>query len=270
MKMTFVKEKAKQYLIEDHARFKEVLLILGLIGCISSVVDENGHILSLMLSFIIGLVLISYKHGYVVSSLKMMKGEIVERHDAYVGFKRWKELFSTYFISELFNGGIALIVAFVLTAIVSINLNEVIAGIQNPELLDNDITAQFVLGVIISVIIIFIVMVITSALTFAMPYLLEEYQIKGSQALNTSIRIMKRHIWDFVKMQFSFVGYILLIAILYGLIEYMVKIISPYLATIIATMISQIVAVYLFVPYYEMTKVLFFQEIIEKENILYK
>ena len=104
-----------------------------------------------------------------------------------------------------------------------------------------------------------IVFVISSYL-FAVPYLLERYQMTNLMAIKESYRFMKGHIFDYIKLNLSFLGWILgLMIIQMGLNRLLMFL--PILGALISAIITGIIGVYTYLPRYQLSKAIFFEEL---------
>ena len=92
MNIQKIKERANQVLEMNKAQYIRILIILILLGLIPGLFNTGQ---SSLLYAIISLVFLTLSHGYVVSSLKMVRNQahLLSDDDAFVGFKRIKELF---------------------------------------------------------------------------------------------------------------------------------------------------------------------------------
>ncbi|MFR1294988.1 MAG: DUF975 family protein [Coprobacillus cateniformis] len=105
-----------------------------------------------------------------------------------------------------------------------------------------------------------IVMVVASAFVFAMPYLLEQYHMTTMTALKESFSLMQNHIWDLIKLELSFLGWMILVGIIQGVIGELLMFI-PVLGTLIASVVSGLIAIYVYLPKYMVSQAIFFEEL---------
>ena len=273
MNIRKIKERANQLLSVDKQQYIRILMILVLLELIPTLFSTGHDILSRIIYIIISLAFIAVSHGYVVSSLKMVRNQssLLSDDDALVGFKRFKGLFSTYLLNNIVLFFITFAAMFILMMIfgaflsgiqldsfaneisLSGNYTQVLLSIfsQSPSLL-----AAFILFYMLMIIIVFVI----SSYLFAVPYLLERYQMTNLMAIKESYRFMKGHIFDYIKLNLSFLGWILgLMIIQMGLNRLLMFL--PILGALISAIITGIIGVYTYLPRYQLSKAIFFEEL---------
>ena len=273
MNIRKIKERANQLLSVDKQQYIRILMILVLLELIPTLFSTGHDILSRIIYIIISLAFIAVSHGYVVSSLKMVRNQssLLSDDDALVGFKRFKGLFSTYLLNNIVLFFITFAAMFILMMIfgaflsgiqldsfaneisLSGNYTQVLLSIfsQSPSLL-----AAFILFYMLMIVIVFMI----SSYLFAVPYLLERYQMTNLMAIKESYRFMKGHIFDYIKLNLSFLGWILgLMIIQMGLNRLLMFL--PILGALISAIITGIIGVYTYLPRYQLSKAIFFEEL---------
>ena len=273
MNIRKIKERANQLLSVDKQQYIRILMILVLLELIPTLFSTGHDILSRIIYIIISLAFIAVSHGYVVSSLKMVRNQssLLSDDDALVGFKRFKGLFSTYLLNNIVLFFITFAAMFILMMIfgaflsgiqldsfaneisLSGNYTQVLLRIfsQSPSLL-----AAFILFYMLMIVIVFVI----SSYLFAVPYLLERYQMINLMAIKESYRFMKGHIFDYIKLNLSFLGWILgLMIIQMGLNRLLMFL--PILGALISAIITGIIGVYTYLPRYQLSKAIFFEEL---------
>ena len=273
MNIRKIKERANQLLSVDKQQYIRILMILVLLELIPTLFSTGHDILSRIIYIIISLAFIAVSHGYVVSSLKMVRNQssLLSDDDALVGFKRFKGLFSTYLLNNIVLFFITFAAMFILMMIfgaflsgiqldsfaneisLSGNYTQVLLSIfsQSPSLL-----AAFILFYMLIIVIVFVI----SSYLFAVPYLLERYQMTNLMAIKESYRFMKGHIFDYIKLNLSFLGWILgLMIIQMGLNRLLMFL--PILGALISAIITGIIGVYTYLPRYQLSKAIFFEEL---------
>ena len=273
MNIRKIKERANQLLSVDKQQYIRILMILVLLELIPTLFSTGHDILSRIIYIIISLAFIAVSHGYVVSSLKMVRNQssLLSDDDALVGFKRFKGLFSTYLLNNIVLFFITFAAMFILMMIfgaflsgiqldsfaneisLSGNYTQVLLSIfsQSPSLL-----AAFILFYMLMIVIVFVI----SSYLFAVPYLLERYQMTNLMAIKESYRFMKGHIFDYIKLNLSFLGWILgLMIIQMGLNRLLMFL--PILGVLISAIITGIIGVYTYLPRYQLSKAIFFEEL---------
>lgn len=273
MNIRKIKERANQLLSVDKQQYIRILMILVLLELIPTLFSTGHDVLSRIIYIIISLAFIAVSHGYVVSSLKMVRNQssLLSDDDALVGFKRFKGLFSTYLLNNIVLFFITFAAMFILMMIfgaflsgiqldsfaneisLSGNYTQVLLSIfsQSPSLL-----AAFILFYMLMIVIVFVI----SSYLFAVPYLLERYQMTNLMAIKESYRFMKGHIFDYIKLNLSFLGWILgLMIIQMGLNRLLMFL--PILGALISAIITGIIGVYTYLPRYQLSKAIFFEEL---------
>lgn len=272
MNIQKIKERARQVQNINKAQYVHILLIIILLELIPNLFDIGEDILSQLLYTIISIVFIAVSHGYIVSSLKMIRNQshMLTSHDAFVGFKRFKELFSTYLLTDLLITVLGMIASFILTTFIGIFIIGFPKRISSQVVLSNDYTQilsvdsnlpvytlfAFLLFCLIIIVLIFII----SSYFFAVPYLLERYNLKNMNAIKESFRFMKGHIWDIIKLDLSFLGWMIVVTFVQIIICEILSFL-PILGSLIASIISSIVAVYTYLPRYYLSRAIFFEEL---------
>ena len=273
MNIRKIKERANQLLSVDKQQYIRILMILVLLELIPTLFSTGHDILSRIIYIIISLAFIAVSHGYVVSSLKMVRNQssLLSDDDALVGFKRFKGLFSTYLLNNIILFFITFAAMFILMMIfgaflsgiqldsfaneisLSGNYTQVLLSIFSQSL---SLLAAFILFYMLMIVIVFVI----SSYLFAVPYLLERYQMTNLMAIKESYRFMKGHIFDYIKLNLSFLGWILgLMIIQMGLNRLLMFL--PILGALISAIITGIIGVYTYLPRYQLSKAIFFEEL---------
>lgn len=282
MKISLIKTKATTLLETCKSQVVRIMVLLTLIGLIPSLFNDSENIFFQMIYFILSIAFLTFEHGFVVSSLKVARNnaDSLSDDDIFVGFKRWKELFPTYLLSNFIALGITVLVGLLLIIVFSILFGSVISNMSTTimsSILQESDPAYAIYGLMTQVpsllfvfllifLIILVLEVVISGLLFAVPYLLEEYGMHNMQAIKESCSIMKGHVWDYIKLELSFVGWSILTGIMMVMILSIFEMIPilnqmPILGSMIASIISGIVSVYLYIPRYQVSKAILFEEI---------
>lgn len=276
MDITLIKRRADELLETCKPQMIRNITLLMLIGLVPSLFDGDNALMELI-SFILLIVFLTFEHGYVVSSLKVVRNNAqnLSDDDVFVGFRRWKELFPTYLVSSLVLFGVTMISAIVLIVIFMILFGSAIGNmstivLSNLNMAQSNPTAlvqlliqyapSLVTVIMLVTIIMLVIIVVFSVLLFAMPYLLEQYGMTTTVALKESVALMKGHIWDMIKLELSFLGWMILVAIVQGAVEYLLSFI-PVLGSMIAAIAGVFVAVYTYMPRYVLSQAIFFEEL---------
>ncbi len=271
MNIQKIKARAGQIQNLNRAQYMRILLMLVLLELIPNLFDIGEDILSRLLYLIISIVFIAVAHGYVISSLKMVRNQsqMLADDDAFVGFKRFKELFSTYLLTNIVTIVLGMVAMFILTVFLGIIIGST-AGLPSEAVLLNDYTqivsyltnlpvsilATFMLFYLLLIVIVFVI----SSYMFAVPYLLERYHMTNLNAIKESFRLMKGHILDFIKLNLSFLGWMVLIILVQSFIGGFLAFL-PVLGSLIAAIIAGVISVYTYMPRYQLSRAIFFEEL---------
>lgn len=275
MNIRQIKKRADDLLSDCKPQVIRILIIMLLIGAIPSLLNYNNPLFGII-SFILLILLIPFSHGQIVMALKVVRNNksALNDEDSLVGFKRFKELFVTYLLTGLIVIIVSFVIAFVGLMIFTIIFGASIAsasamfqsvGLNAMSSVDMLLNLGAYAPIIIMcflllILLIVIVVVIFSLYLYAVPYLLEQYHMEGFNAIRESFSFIKGNVWNLFKLQLSFVGWIILFAIIEGtLLEVLAFI--PILGAVIASLIAGTLAIYVYMPKYIISMAIFFEEI---------
>lgn len=243
-----------------------IMLLTAIFNLLLEIVDSFVGIL------IVGIVFLTVEHGFVVSSLKVVKDQKDElsQDDAFVGFKRFKELFPTYCLSEFLKLFITILLALIMFLIALGTLPMSFADVMNAYTIDPIDTffkySSFFDSLILIVIVIFLFNMFISVYFFAVPYLLEEEHLTCKKAILESVKIMKGHVWQYLKLILSFIGWILLQGIFQVSIDEVLSFI-PYVG-VLSSLIGSLIGVYMYYPKFIVSKAILYEEIKLNKNLI--
>lgn len=278
MNISNIKNRADELLLTCKPQFIRIMTIMMLVGLIPSLFAESQNSLISLIYMVLTILFLSFRHGYVVSSLKIVRNDSqsLNDDDAFVGFSRFKELFSTYLVMGLIMFAIAFVIVFILMFIFMILFGGIIANafstlpmVYYSFISSGDVsylialltqTPSLILLILLLTLIIIIVVAVLSVVFFAVPYLLEQYHMTNLNAVKESIQFMKNHIWDMIKLELSFLGWMILVAIVQGVVGELLSFI-PVLGTLIAAIAAGFVGIYTYLPKYYVSQAIFFEEI---------
>lgn len=272
MNIKDIKKRADDLLMYCKPQMIRICMIMALVGLIPSIFTGTNNAFGSLLNFVISIFFLVFSHGYIVSSLKVVKNNVHELNDedAFVGFKRFKELFPTYLVSELVRIVAGIIMFIVIAIVFAMIIGVTIPSIETiPQMVDEPINAflyfiyaypSFILIIFVMFIVIFVISLLMDAYLFAVPYLLEEYHYYNGGAIKESFAFMRGHIFDFIKLQLSFLGYMILTAIIAVVIS-MVLSFVPFIGAMLSGILTAFVSVYLYYPKYIVSQTIFFEEI---------
>lgn len=267
-----IKQKANQMVLENKQEIIRIMSIIVVINLIPSFFESFDNTAMSALAGVASILCATFYHGYVVSGLKIARHNANEMtdDDAYVGIKRFKELFPTYIIKNLISAGIVVICAIVLMIICMVAAVVFVGGDIVDLLLYPSSYYDFsslgsglvivALLVLVAVAIVVIVAIFVNAYLFATPYLLERYHMKNMEAIKESYSFMKGHVKDYILLELSYLGWMILIVVIDALCSELLSFI-PVLGSVIGSLVSGIIAVYLYTPQYYTSLAIFFEEI---------
>ncbi len=272
MNRRLIKEKADSLLLTVKPQFIRILMIMMLVNIIPSLLNTGNGVFSVLIDLVLLLAFLTFGHGIIVSSLKIVRnqGDTLEDQDAFVGFKKYKELFFTYFISNMFVLAVTWVIAIGAIVLVIILFGSGV-GINNlvSMFTSNSIDVNSMMGysafpiltfiILLTMLLIVIASVVTSTIVFAMPYLYQQYGLTGIQALKESYKLIKGHIWELIVLQLSFFHWILLETILASVLVTLLAI--PFIGTIIASVLVGMFGIYTYQPKLYLSLAIFFEEL---------
>lgn len=265
MNIRSIKNRANDVLLPYRTQFIRVLVIVMVLQAIPSLISGDNVIVSL-LSMILSLLFLPVSHGVVVSSLKMVRnnGMSVNDDDGLVGFKRFKELFPTYIIVYFFTFllvfGICLILGGILTMLIGQTVSTTyMVPVGNTDLsyLVNAILSSpsHVILILIMFLLVLVVTFVVDAVLMPVPYLLEQYHLTGMNAVKTSVKMMKSHIFDYLKLYLSFLGWMFLAALIEAFVSQLISV------TLVVTVIVGLFKIFTYLPLYYLSEAVLFEEI---------
>ena len=274
-----IKEKANQLVLENKQQIIRVMSIIVVINLIPSLFEGFDNTTMSMLAGIVSILCITFYHGYVVSGLKIARHNTNELtdDDAYVGIRRFKDLFSTYIIKRLIEaciiGGVAIglgiLCLLILVAILDVNVFNYLSfsTYQMNGLYSQGLADGFVVLLLLLVFIVVVVLValFVEAYLFAVPYLLEKYHMTNMQAIKESYAFMKGYVKDYIFLQLSYLGWMFLVVVIDAVCTQLFSFI-PGIGSVVASLIAGIVGVYLYTPQYYTSLAIFFEEIAYRRN----
>lgn len=275
-----IKRKANELLV-NHDKLFKVLLYIGIIQAIFSAVSTLfDGVVGGTVSLIITILTLTLSHGAIVASLKTvnnMEESIDEQEDALVGFKKIGHLFQTYFLYDFIIGIICFVVGIIgFLIIMSVSSVSIEQFLQLFTITINGLTvsqAQIVntadaFSNVFSILMLVICLIIFISVYFSLKfglfnYILQKYDITGMAALKESSRLMKGNKWTLFKLELSFLGWMILSAIIAGVIAMFLEIILPvpFLVTLIESILTTFVSIYLYEMKLNVCVAVFYEEL---------
>ena len=281
-----IKQRVDELLVDPNVKnaLFRIFTVVAIVSLVPTLLENLSNTYASFIAGVATIILIPFNHGVIVASLKVVRNnsEALEDQDAIVGITRFRDLFTTYFLKGLFEYIIVFLISFIgLFVFIGANITLVNTLIEVlPSLTSGDTStlinylsafvtnnASFVLGIFLLLIVSFVVSLLIELYLFAVPYLLEQYNMKNMQAIKTSYQLMKGHILELIKLELSYVPMIIICAILSALIMSLVSsvISSALLANIISYLATAVLGVYLYEIKYNLAKTVFFEEITYKD-----
>lgn len=275
--------KAEELLKDCRPLIIRICLIILIFTTIS---DGIGEVIdSWIILIVLAILLTTIEHGYIVTSLKVVKDkkdELSEK-DAIVGLTRYKQIFPTYLTIILSRGCIMaafMILVFSVYMIAGIAFYD--AGTVLNLLDKNPIDALIycvtnnpssVFFMTFFVIGMFVLLIVINGYFFAAPYLLEDCQLTNGSAVSQSVKMMKGHVFDYVKLLFSFFGWMLLVVSIETCLSSLLSFV-PLINTL-ATLIAEMIGIYIYFPKFMISQALLYEQIkqeyknhlIENQNV---
>lgn len=277
-----IKTKTRNVLFNQ----KKITPTFLFIALLTVLINYVGEILGGFIPFapiITMLIVLPLSHGGVVACLMVVNergDEIDIQNVGLTGFKRFKELFFTYFIHSAFmvvllifwglilllmmkflvDGSFLEMISAIVFNDVS-NANAILSSLSDTMIIQNlsSIMWLIFIGIIMAIVIIFVY----NLYFILTPYILEKYKIYGIKAMSESARMMKGHKKTLFVLFLSYIGWIILLMI----VATFIQIILP--VSILATLLTEVVAVYLFYVQYQTSVTILFEEIdLEDKNLL--
>ena len=272
-----IKRKANELLV-NHDKLFKVLLYIGIIQAIFSAVSTLfDGVVGGIVSLIITILTFTLSHGAIVASLKTvnnMEESIDEKEDALVGLKKIGHLFPTYFLYDFIIGIICFVVGIIGFLIISsvsieqflqlftITINGI--TVSQAQIVNTADVFSNVFSILTLVICLIIFIAVYFSLRFGLfNYILQKYDMTGMAALKESSRLMKGNKWTLFKLELSFLGWMILSAIIAGVFTMLVEIIIPisFLASLIESILTVFVSVYLYEMKLNVCVAVFYEEL---------
>lgn len=263
-----IKQRGKYVYNQNRGKLFRIVLIVSLLSCIpqffnptasQNVTDTTNFTATVtkltpnhIIFTILSIAFMCVSHGLVVSMLKAVtnRAYAINDEDSLAGFKRFFELFPTYFIRALLVTLLSITPCFGL-----IFLAFVLAAMTHN-------VAIYVIILLIALVISITLFIRNTARYAMVPYLLEERGIRNMQAMKESTQMMRNHVMDYIMLILSFVPWYLVIVIIEAVIAFILGLFMPApLVTPIYTIAGAIAAAYLFKGDLAATLTVFYEEL---------
>lgn len=268
MNIQKIKQRASEVLVNYKDQYLRILIIMMLINLIPTIFSN----FSSSVAYVISIIFLAFDHGYIVSSLKIVRnnGNALNDNDAVIGFTQFRRLFPTYLLQNVISFAVMFVyfmICFIIFMIFGSSLIDFSylynVNISTETMINYLVQlmmtrSSFVVLILIMILLAIIIMVVLSLFLFAVPYLLEEYHMGAGECVKESFSMMKDHLWDLVKLELSFWGWMILLGIVEIILSSLLSII-PF-GDIIATVVTGLIAIYTYAPKYHLSMAIFFEE----------
>ena len=283
MNIRDIKMKARSVLVNQ----KNIFYVFIFISIITTFVNYAGASFGAamipFISLIISIIMLPFSHGNVVASLMVVNergDEIDIENVGLTGFKRFKQLFFTYFIQYVFLLVIVLFIGLIMLLITKLTVdtdvfnefsNLLLAegmyasdfnGIVNDPIFNDAVTS---LGsiIVIGTLIIAIAALMYSLVFALTPYILEKYKITGIKAMSESARMMKGYKKTLFILNLSYLGWIILIYIVALILQMLMPV------PLVVELLVALASAYLYAVELQTCTAVLFEEIdLEDKNLI--
>lgn len=269
MNISMIKQRAREIARVNKASLSRICLIIGVISAIPSLLDSGNGVMYIIY-LVISALLLTVEQGHVVAGLKVVtdREQELSDNDGVYGLVNWIEYVPTYLVKVLVNFVIiSIFVAFIVVCSLG-SFGGLFALLSDPyrvSPITGVVSGLSALSAILLFVLLFafaFVMIWVNLRMFAMTYLHQEYGIKGFGALKESFTLMKGHCANLLLINLSFIGWILLCAIISGMIGGVFG--DNGIAGLTGSILSAAVAAYTYQPAYITVQALFYKEIAYK------
>ena len=283
MNIRDINMKARSVLVNQ----KNIFYVFIFISIITTLVNYAGASFGAamipFISLIISIIMLPFSHGNVVASLMVVNergDEIDIENVGLTGFKRFKQLFFTYFIQYVFLLVIVLFIGLIMLLITKLTVdtdvfnefsNLLLAegmyasdfnGIVNDPIFNDAVTS---LGsiIVIGTLIIAIAALMYSLVFALTPYILEKYKITGIKAMSESARMMKGYKKTLFILNLSYLGWIILIYIVALILQMLIPV------PLVVELLVALASAYLYAVELQTCTAVLFEEIdLEDKNLI--
>lgn len=283
MNIRDIKMKARSVLVNQ----KNIFYVFIFISIITTLVNYAGASFGAamipFISLIISIIMLPFSHGNVVASLMVVNergDEIDIENVGLTGFKRFKQLFFTYFIQYVFLLVIVLFIGLIMLLITKLTVDTDVfnefsnlllaegmyasdfSGIVNDPIFNDAVTSLGSIIVIGSLII--AIAALMYSLVFALtPYILEKYKITGIKAMSESARMMKGYKKTLFILNLSYLGWIILIYIVALILQMLIPV------PLVVELLVALASAYLYAVELQTCTAVLFEEIdLEDKNLI--
>lgn len=283
MNIRDIKMKARSVLVNQ----KNIFYVFIFISIITTLVNYAGASFGAamipFISLIISIIMLPFSHGNVVASLMVVNergDEIDIENVGLTGFKRFKQLFFTYFIQYVFLLVIVLFIGLIMLLITKLTVDtDVFNEFSNLLLAEgmyasdfneivndpifNDAVTSLGSIIVIGTLIIAIAALMYSLVFALTPYILEKYKITGIKAMSESARMMKGYKKTLFILNLSYLGWIILIYIVALILQMLMPV------PLVVELLVALASAYLYAVELQTCTAVLFEEIdLEDKNLI--
>lgn len=283
MNIRDIKMKARSVLVNQ----KNIFYVFIFISIITTLVNYAGASFGAamipFISLIISIIMLPFSHGNVVASLMVVNergDEIDIENVGLTGFKRFKQLFFTYFIQYVFLLVIVLFIGLIMLLITKLTVDtDVFNEFSNLLLAEgmyasdfneivndpifNDAVTSLGSIIVIGTLIIAIAALMYSLVFALTPYILEKYKITGIKAMSESARMMKGYKKTLFILNLSYLGWIILIYIVALILQMLIPV------PLVVELLVALASAYLYAVELQTCTAVLFEEIdLEDKNLI--
>lgn len=265
MNIKMIKQRAREIARVNKTSLSRICLIIGIISSFPSLLTADNTIIRII-QLILIILLLAVEQGNVVAGLKAVTDREYDLsdNDGVYGVVNWVEYIPTYLTKFIVNF-LCAFVFIVLLFIFSVGtLTSFLTMMDGPYGI-TPFSHFSSLGLAILIIILVAFVFVTCWINlrmFAMTYLHQEYGLKGFAAFKESFSLMKGHCWELFKINLSFIGWMILCALIQSLIVNLLG--SNGIAGLLGAILSAAVAAYTYQPAYITVLALFYKEVAYK------
>lgn len=280
MNVRDIKLKARTVLA-NRQNVMGVFVFISVVGTLANAIGAELSGVMAILGLLVSLVMLPFSHGNVVVALKTVNergDEVSIEQDGVVGFRRFKDLFFTYFIEEALLVVIIILIGLLFLVIARFTIGDQVfeqmgtlikegllyssgveSYISNSLMVEASKKVGSLFG--IAIIVIFIVSTMYNLFFALTPFVLEKYDLRGVKAMSESFRLMKGHKGTLFMLYLSYLGWAffsILLASVFGLI---------FSSTIVISVITAVIITYVFGAHLNVSTAVLFEEIdLEDKN----
>lgn len=254
-----IKNEARYFLSKNHKAMIYTATIIAIITSLPALFEDTD---ASLVDFLLRILLLTMPHGLVVASLKMVTGQenqLAVKEDSMTGLRRFKELFPTYFLVSICEFLPAVLVVLALSLSMGVSIMTMVS-----LSLDNLATGTLVIYFILILAVALYAFYITIILSFT-GYVVETKGERKMAAIKDSYHMIHGHVWSLMKLFLSYLPWIILSALVDGLIVRGLGFLGP-ISAILGIVASAFIQAYFFSAEYQIGVAIFYMRIYNHEQ----